>query len=608
MAAPRFGRRQKDPNDPDSKRKLTGSSLKQAVFIFKYLRPYRGLYFLGMFFLVLSTLSSLAFPFFLGELVNSATGGETLKFLQELDQAALILAAIIGGQTLFSFFRVYTFAIVTENAMADVRRQLFQKLIVLPLHFFEKRRVGELTSRITADVGQLQTMLSTTLAEFFRQIATLVIGTAVLLFVSPRLTLYMIMVFPPVVIVAAIFGRFIRKLSKSTQDELANTNIVVEESLQNISVVKAFTNELLEIGRYAKSLKLVVRHAIKTSVYRAAFISFLIFALFGTILFVIWLGAGMVEDKIIEIGDLITFILYTIFIGGSITGLGDMYGQVQKTVGATERIREILEEDSELNPDKAEGLAPEKIEGRIEYKSVGFEYPTRTDVEVLKNINFVVEPGKKVALAGSSGAGKSTIVQLLMRLYDNFSGSILVDGKELHEYDMHGLRKHIGIVPQEVILFGGTIGENISYGRTSATEEEIIEAAKKANAWQFIQDFPEGLDTVVGERGVKLSGGQRQRIAIARAILKDPAILILDEATSSLDAGSERLVQDALDVLMEGRTTLIIAHRLATIRDVDRIFVLDKGEIVESGTHQELVEMENGFYQNLVKLQMEEKS
>jgi ABC-type multidrug transport system fused ATPase/permease subunit len=312
----------------------------------------------------------------------------------------------------------------------------------------------------------------------------------------------------------------------------------------------------------------------------------------------------MVESGEIGVGDLITFILYMIFIGGSITGLGDMYGQVQKTIGATERIREILDEDAEHDPEIKKGIVPAKIQGKIQYQQVNFTYPTRTDVQVLNGIQFEVSPGQKVALAGSSGAGKSTIVQLLMRLYDVSDGAILVDGTNIREYDVNGLRQHIGIVPQEVILFGGTIRENIAYGRPGASLSEIELAARKANAWDFISKFPEGLETVVGERGVKLSGGQRQRIAIARAILKDPAILILDEATSSLDAESERLVQEALDVLMEGRTTLIIAHRLATIRNVDRIYVLDNGQIAEQGTHEELVREPDGIYQRLVKLQM----
>jgi ABC-type multidrug transport system fused ATPase/permease subunit len=419
---------------------------------------------------------------------------------------------------------------------------------------------------------------------------------------TPKLTLFMLATFPVLVIIAMVFGRFIRKLSKSTQDELAAANVIVEETLQSISTVKSFVGEAYESARYGSGLSRVVIVALKAAKFRGAFISFIIFALFGGIVGVMWYGASLVGSGEMSVGDLVSFVLYTTFIGGSIAGLGDIYGQVQKAIGSSERVLEILQEEEE----SSEGTKKSKFLGKIEFNQVSFEYPTRPEVEVLKALSFHVNPGEKVALAGHSGAGKSTIIQLLLRFYETQRGEIRVDDHLVTDWELASLRAHIGIVPQEVLLFGGSIRENISYAKPEASEDELIAAAKKANAWQFISQFPEGMQTLVGERGVKLSGGQRQRIAIARAILKDPSILILDEATSSLDAESEALVQEALDELMKGRTTIIIAHRLATIRNVDRIYALSEGRIIEEGSHAELVQKEDGFYSNLVRLQFAE--
>ena len=427
----------------------------------------------------------------------------------------------------------------------------------------------------------------------------------------------MLLTFPFLVVAAIIFGKFIRKNSKKVQDELASTNIIVEETLQSINVVKAFTNEDLEVKRYSSSVQKVVDYAMKAATFRGAFISFIIFVLFGGIVGVVWYGGNLVLQGELAFKDLFTFIIYTGFIGGSVGGLGDMYAQIQKTVGASERILEILEEKSEIEVGLNKKVSQKsEVVGKpanhnsprttkIQYKNVAFSYPSRPDMEVLRNITLEVKSGEKIGLVGYSGAGKSTIVQLLMRYYKLTGGQILVDGKNINEYNLTELRKNIAIVPQEVMLFGGTIYENIAYGNPEASENEVIEASRKANAFNFIESFPEKFQTIVGERGVKLSGGQRQRVAIARAILKNPSILILDEATSALDSESEKLVQDALDTLMQNRTTIIIAHRLATIRNVDTIYVLKEGEVSEQGSHDELVLIENGIYANLVKLQFE---
>ncbi len=590
----------------EKKRRISLSELKEALKIYRFIKPYKGTFAIGSVFLVLSSLTALAFPFVIGELVDSTSSnlqGQSNLFQNlSINEVALVLLVILVLQAIFSYMRVILFATVSEKGMANAREELYNKMITMPIPFFEERRVGELVSRITNDVTQLQDTISTTLAEFLRQIATLLIGIPILFWLSSKLTLVMLATYPGIILVAVIFGRFIRKLSKETQDALADTNVRVDETLQAIHVVKAFANELFEIGRYRSSMDKVVHLALKAARYRAAFISFIIFGLFGGIVLVLWYGVRLVDTNEMTVGKLTSFVMYTVFIGGSLGSLGDIYAKILKTIGATERINDILEEESEVDTTTFKALS---LIGKVRYTDVAFNYPSRPEVEVLKSLSFQVEPGQVVALVGPSGAGKSTIVQLLMSFYPVGKGSITIDDKELSGYDKTALRKHIGIVPQEVILFGGTIRENIAYGKPEATDAEIIVAAEQANARDFIDNFPEGLDTLVGERGIKLSGGQKQRVAIARAILKDPRILILDEATSSLDSESEKLVQDALNRLMTNRTTIVIAHRLSTIRNADKILVIENGVIAEEGTHEELMTKSDGLYNHLVELQFE---
>jgi len=585
----------------EEKRQLNSQNFKQLLGIFRFTIPYRGLFAVGLVALVLSSGTLLAFPLLAGKLLDIATG-KKIPYFSSINEIALALVVILFVQSIFSFVRVYTFAIVSERALADLRKKLYQKIIWLPLSFFDNRRVGELMSRITADVAILLDLFSLTVAEFLRQILTLVLGTVIIFFFAPKLTGFMLLTFPVLVLLALVFGKYIRKLSRQTQDHLAQANIVVEESLQSISVVKAFTNENFETNRYANVLMSVVNVAIRTSRYRGLFISFIILAVFGGIVAVGWYGAFLVQSHEMTVGELFSFVLYTPFIGFSIAGLGDIYSQLQRSIGASERLLEILKEK-----DEAEEIdfPPVKLQGKIEFDNVSFAYPTRKDFQVLKELNFQVEPGEKVALVGQSGSGKSTIINLLLRFYAVEDGAIKVDGESIQEFNLTAYRKNLGIVPQEVILFGGTIRENISYGKPAATFEEIKDAARQANALDFIESFPDGFNTLVGERGVKLSGGQRQRVAIARAILKNPSILILDEATSSLDAQSEVLVQQALEKLMEGRTTIVIAHRLSTIKKVDRIFVIQEGRLAEMGSHLELSALSNGIYRNLLTLQLQ---
>ncbi len=591
-------------NDQESeKKKMTGDRFREGLRIFRYVLPYKWQFTLGMLSLGIGSLLFLAITLVPGEMLNVLSGESERGF--SINQLFLFVVILLGVQSVLSFLRVNWFAIVSEKGMANLRSDIYEKLIGLSIPFFEQRRVGELTSRITTDVTQVQNVISITIAEFIRQIIILFGGIGIIIFTMPRLALTMLLTFPVVVVGAMFFGRFIRRLMKDRQDKLAETNVIVEETMQTIQTVKAYTNEWFELGRYTGKLNEAVGIALKAARMRGLFASFIILVMFGALFFIMWRAALMVQTGTLASGDLVNFVVLTGTIGAAIASLGSFYTEIVSAIGATERIFDILEEESEVVPESREQTQPMDLHGNIQYQDVHFSYPTRTDVEVLKGINIEIQAGSKVALVGASGSGKSTIVALLQRFYELDEGQILVDGKPIPEYPLTAFRRNIGIVPQEVLLFGGTIRENISYGKPGATDDEIVEAAKQANAWEFISAFPEGLDTIVGERGVKLSGGQRQRVAIARAILKDPAILLLDEATSSLDAESERLVQSALDRLMEGRTSIIIAHRLSTIRTVDRIYVLDQGKVVEEGTHSELSLIEDGLYNNLAKLQFE---
>jgi ABC-type multidrug transport system fused ATPase/permease subunit len=592
-----MARHSKDNDLP--KAKLTSSSLSKAVRIFKYGRNHKWKFYIGLLFLLLTSATALAFPKLMGMLVDCVTN----KDLGKANEIALLLMGVLFLQAIFSFFRISLFVNFTENSLSNIRFALYENLVKLPMTFFSQKRVGELNSHISADISQLQDTFTTTIAEFLRQLILIIGGFVILGSISPKLTFMMLGIVPIVAVAAVIFGRFIRKYGKKTQDKVAESQVIVEETLQGISNVKAFANEWYEIQRYKTKIKEIVQIAIKGGQYRGYFASFIILCLFGCVVVVVWYGITLtIKGEVEGVGDLISFILYTTFIGASFGGIAEMYAQIQKAVGATERVFELLDEVPE-NINSTPNLATEKITGNVSFKKVSFSYPSRPEIEVLKDVNFDINFGQKIAIVGPSGAGKSTIASLLLRFYNIDKGEILIDGKNINAFPLEQLRGNMSIVPQDVILFGGTIKENIAYGKPTATDAEIMQAAKQANAYNFIEGFPEQMETLVGERGIKLSGGQRQRIAIARALLKNPSILILDEATSSLDSESEKLVQEALEVLMQGRTSFIIAHRLSTIRKADQILVLDGGTITEKGTHQELIALENGMYRNLSALQ-----
>ncbi|MBL8011096.1 MAG: ATP-binding cassette domain-containing protein, partial [Flavobacteriales bacterium] len=582
--------------------KLDRATLRKALRLFRYLRPHRWAFAAGLLFLIGTSGLSLVFPGLMGRLIDS-TKGETdfsapLFDLTNTDSIFLLLLLVFAVQAVLGFFRIYLFAHVTEHMLADLRRDTYAHLLRLPMAFFAKRRVGELNSRLSADVALLQDTFTTTLAELVRQLIIIAAGLVLLARLSPELTLTMLASVPVVVLVAVLLGRFIGRLSRQVQDRIADTNVIVDETLQGIQSVKAFANEAWESARYGRSVLSARALAMRGARWRGALVSFIILCMFGAIILVVWRGVNLQREGLLTNGELVTFIMYSVFVGASIGGIPEHVNTVLKAIGATERLMDLHDEPGEPVSLEARKQRIE-LRGRIAFEGVSFHYATRADVPVLRDVSFTAEPGQRIALVGPSGAGKSTVAALVLRFFDPVQGTVRIDDRDARDYPLTALRDRMAIVPQEVLLFGGSIRENIAYGRPDATDAEVEAAARRANAHDFIAAFPEGYATVVGERGIQLSGGQRQRIAIARAVLKDPAILILDEATSALDSESERLVQEALEQLMRGRTSLVIAHRLSTIRDADRILVLDKGVIAESGTHGELIADADGLYHSL---------
>jgi ABC-type multidrug transport system fused ATPase/permease subunit len=598
------------------KAKINKESIKLVIRLLSYLKPYRTKFFLGLACLILSSASSFLFPLLMGRLLGTGAQAEQDGkmvpneildvFPSDINTVALTLLVVLFIQAIFSYFRINWFVEVAEKGLADIRRDTYHKLITLPMNFFSQRRVGELNSRLSADLSQIQDAITTTLAEMIRQIIIFIGGITFLILVSGKLTLMLLAVLPILVVIAVTFGKFIRKISRQAQDKLAESNTIVEETLQGISNVKAFVNESYEVGRYNTSVREVVKIAMRGAKFRGIFASFIVFCLFGTIVSVVWYGSHLVQSGEISIASMFTFILLSTFVGAAMGSFPELYATMQKAFGASERVLEILEEENEpISMNEEKNAINQKIQGNLEFRNVVFSYPSRKEITVLNGVSFEARKGEKVAIIGPSGAGKSTIAGLILRFYEVQAGSLLFDGIASTEFSLTDIRNQVAIVPQDVLLFGGTIRENIAYGRLNANEEDILMAANRANAHEFIKGFPEGYETIVGERGVKLSGGQRQRIAIARALLKDPALLILDEATSSLDSESERLVQEALEELMKNRTSIIIAHRLSTIREADKIIVLEKGKVIESGNHLELMKNEGGLYRYLSQLQLE---
>ena len=587
-----------------SKKLWDRAAWKDASFFLTYLRPHYNVFLPALVVLAMTGGMTILFIKELAAVAGKGIGGaHGPEWMAELNRSCWFLVGIVSLQAVVAFFRIMLFAKASERALAALRLDTFSRIIRLPMATLNQRRVGELASRLANDVEAMRETLVVTIPMLIRHTVMLTLCMVLILNMSVRLSLFMVGTIPVVIVMIAIFGARIRKLTKRAQDNLASSQVVVDESLQSIVSVKAFRNEAYELARYDKNLSEYLRTVLRAAVPRASFIAFIIFAFSVAVILVTWYAMRMLNDGSIGKEELTQFAGLSGMIAGSFMQFPELITQLQRSLGATERVREILRDQTE--PDDTAGASKLRFKGEIEMRNVSFAYATRPEAVVLRDFNLHARSGQRIALVGPSGSGKSTSISLLFRFYDPTSGEILIDGQPIRDMSLTTLRRNLALVPQEVLLFGGSIKENIAYGKPDATEEEIISAAKKANAHDFIVGLTEGYQTLVGDRGAQLSGGQRQRIAIARAILADPAILILDEATSSLDAESERLVQDALDKLMENRTSIIIAHRLSTVRRCDQILVMSSGAILERGTHDELVAKPGSLYGSLAKLQLE---
>ncbi len=564
--------------------------------LFGYLAPYRARLALAFAALVSSAALSLVFPAVISVVVDSVLVSGDVAALDRIT-VALLLVFLLRSVT--TFVENYNLNFVGERIVVDLREQLYAHMVNLPLSFFIQRRVGELVSRLSSDVTVMRTVLTNNLNTLLQQTFIMIGSIVIMLVLNWRLTAFILVLAPAIVALGAAFGFSLRRISTRIQDELASVTTVVDEVFQGIREVKSFVRERYEIGRYNQALSRAFRAALSLLRVRSLFGPLAAFMGFGGIALVLWFGGREVLEDRLTGGELIAFLIYGLTVAGSLGALVGLYTQFQEALGATRRVFQILDEQPNI-VDAPDAAVLEDADGRITFENVRFTYDGRRDV--LRSVTLDIAAGEIIALVGPSGAGKSTMFNLIPRFYDVTEGRLCVDGHDVRALTQASLRAHIGIVPQETLLFGGTIRENIRYGRLDASEAEIIAAAQAANAHDFIAEMPDGYDTIVGERGVRLSGGQRQRVAIARAILKDPRILLLDEATSSLDSESERLVQDALERLMQGRTTVIIAHRLSTTKIAHRIAVLDQGEIVELGTHDELMRRD-GLYAKLYSMQ-----
>jgi len=593
-------------------KRIRADQWRSVRWVLPFARPYRWRLLVSSLLLIVGTLLSLAFPWLMGRMLDSALHPQ--KAVWTLQQLALALGALLAFQAILSFVRIRTMIEVAEKILADARSAVFDHLLQLPMAFYMRHRVGELQSRLSSDLSQIQDAVSSTLTEWLRQVLVLVGGLSLLLYTSWNLTLFLLAILPVLVLVAVVFGRKIRRLAGRAQDELAQSQVVVEETLQSIAMVKAYTGEVLQGHKYREGLASTVREVMKAAWYRGAFAAFIVFGLFGTVVLVLWYGAGLVQEGAMSIGELTGFVLYATFVGGAMGSFAELYGQLQKSLGATERVAALLEETTEeaLWSQQAQGMkANPASSGSVDHEEalvleeISFAYPSRPEVKVLDRVSLRLRQGERLAVVGPSGAGKSTLIQLLLGFYAPDSGVIRVNGRDLRAMDLRAYRESLAVVPQDLSLFGGTLAENIAYGCPGSSEDRIHEAAEQAYAMEFIAQFPEGMQTIVGERGVQISGGQRQRIAIARAILRNPRYLFLDEATSALDTDSELAVQVGLDRLMQGRTTVVVAHRLSTVRHADLVAFMDGGKIVEHGTPSELMSQKESRFRRWMESQGE---
>ena len=613
-----MARRRSAPTDPHAepphKGKLNRDGVRQFRRITPYLRPHRIKFAVGIVLITLSGVLTLVVTRLWGQLggvgVDSTAGQGGFELPLPIDagdlrQIGVAIFLVLVVQSALSFIRIWLFGEITTRMLKALREDAFAGMITQPMAFFDTRRVGDLGSRIAADIEAIRDTFTVVLAELVRQTIIIGGGLLALMTFSWKLTLLMLGTLPVAMIAAMGFGRFIRKLSKKTQDAVAGSNTIVSETLTGIMSVKAFARESYELARYRDRVEEVRGIALRTALWRGAFASFIIVMIFGAITIVLFQGASMLKSGELNSEQFFSFLLMTGLVAGSIGGIANIFGDLQRGFGAIEEVMDLIQRDREpVDLEEETAASPQGRGLAVRFDGVGFHYPNRPDVRVLDGIDLELRSGETLALVGGSGAGKSTLASLVTAFRAPTDGTLTVDGIPVAEHGLSALRRRMALVPQEVILFGGSIEENIRYGRPDASENEVRQAAEDALALPFIEAFPDGFATLVGERGVQLSGGQRQRIALARAFLRDPELLLLDEATSALDAASEKAIQEALDRLMQGRTSLVIAHRLSTVRSADRIAVMESGHIVEIGDHETLM-AQGGRYRELVEHQLE---
>jgi ABC-type multidrug transport system fused ATPase/permease subunit len=593
-------------NDELPKAKLNLKNIKKSLRLFTYLGKQKWKFIIGMFFLVGTAAVGLLFPLKSGSLFGflGKSNQPTEIVTSQLQNLGLTLLFILIIQSVFSFGRTYFFSQVTENILKGVRDDVFKKIIQMPMSFFSKNQSSELNSRMSTDINVISEAFTFNIAELLRQAIVGIGGLILMIKLTPfKIAMWFLAIIPALTVITIVFAKKIRFYSKNFQDKIAELSTIVGEAVTGIVNVKVFTNETYEIKRYGEKTSEIKKFGFKYGLFRGTFFAFIIAFVFGSVFFILYLMIKLYLEKELTGEQFGQFLMLSLFVAASLGGLPEQIASIQRALGATDRVFELI--DGEIENIELSNNHEKQTKGEITFNEVSFCYPSRPDFSVLKNISFKAESGQTIALVGSSGSGKTTIASLILRFYDPLSGNILIDGVESKSLSLTELRKQIALVPQDVILFAGSIKDNIAYGKPSATDIEITEAARKANALDFIESFPDKFNTLVGERGIQLSGGQRQRIAIARAVLKNPSILVLDEATSSLDSESEHLVQEALDKLMVGRTSIVIAHRLATIKNADKIVVLQNGEVQEIGLHKQLILNENGLYYKLCKMQFE---